>query len=135
MIDPESESAVRACADLVGRTGATKFEIGFLHDDVPSEEAGWYAHAQYRGARILVEDCRSPGDAATKLTHRILEGAKCRCGKLVALSPFGATAFYSGRTVDGQSWNYKDAESAGQCLWQLVGERWEPSCPEPEDRR
>jgi len=40
------EDALIAAADLVGRTGATGFEIGYLHDDVPAEKAGWYAHAQ-----------------------------------------------------------------------------------------
>ncbi len=41
------QDAVTACADLVGRTGATNFTIGYLHDDVPPDQAAWYAHAQF----------------------------------------------------------------------------------------
>lgn len=37
-----------ACVDLVGRCGAREFEIGYLHDDVPVAQAGWYASAFYR---------------------------------------------------------------------------------------
>lgn len=62
--------AVIACADLVGRAGATQFKLGYLHDDVPIEEAGWYAHAQYRGARITVDDRRSPSEAALAFAER-----------------------------------------------------------------
>src|SRR6202035_2515601 len=36
------EDAVKACADLVGRTGAKSFECGYLRDNVPAEQAGWY---------------------------------------------------------------------------------------------
>ena len=45
--------AVIACADLVGRTGAKEFQVGYLHDDVPVEQAGWYAHAQYQGCLFI----------------------------------------------------------------------------------
>jgi hypothetical protein len=34
---------------MAGRAGAREFEIGYLHDDVPLEDAGWYAHVQYQG--------------------------------------------------------------------------------------
>lgn len=97
--------AVIACADLVGRSGATNFKIGYLHDDVPLEEAGWYAHAQYRGARITAEDRRSPSEAALALAERLLRGAAGRCGKRVSLGDGGTG-----------------------CRWQLMGKRWEPGC-------
>lgn len=100
--------AVIACADLVGRAGATQFKLGYLHDDVPIEEAGWYAHAQYRGARITVDDRRSPSEAALAFAERLLRGAACRCGKTVTLN-------------DG---------SPG-CRWQLQGKRWQPGCDAP----
>lgn len=103
-----NDDVVIACADLVGRAGASGFEIGYLHDDVPVEEAGWYAHAQYRGARITVEDHRSPTGAALALAERLLSGATCRCRKPVTLS-------------------------GGQpgCRWRLAGQRWEPGCDAP----
>lgn len=100
-----NDDVVVACADLVNRTGAAGFEIGHLHDDVPVEEAAWYAHAQYLGARITVEDHRSPSGAALALAERLLSGATCRCRKPVTLS-------------DGQT----------GCRWRLVGRRWESGC-------
>lgn len=100
-----NEDVVVACADLVGRAGASGFEIAYLHDDVPVEEAGWYAVALFQGTRITVEDHRSPTAAALALAERMLAGAVCRCRKPVTLSD----------GVEG-------------CRWQLVGKRWEPGC-------
>lgn len=103
---PELNSdVIVACADLVGRAGARDFEIGYLHDDVPLEEAGWYATAGYKGARIMTDEHRSPDAAALALATRLLSGATCRCLKTVTLSD----------GVDG-------------CRWQLSGQRWEPGC-------
>jgi hypothetical protein len=100
-----NDDVVIACADLAGRAGASGFEIGYLHDDVPVAEAGWYAHAQYRGARITVEDHRSPTGAALALAERLLRGATCRCRRPVTLSD----------RIEG-------------CRWRLAGQRWEPGC-------
>jgi hypothetical protein len=100
--------AVVACADLVGRAGATDFQIGWIHDDVPIEEAGWYAHAQYRGARITAADRKSPSEAALGLAERLLRGAACRCGKQVTLGDAG-----------------------NGCRWRLSGKQWQPSCDVP----
>jgi hypothetical protein len=121
------EDAVLACIDLVGRTGATGFELGYLHDDVPVEEAGWYAHAQFEGARISVEDHRGPTEVAEALARRILAGARCRCGRLVALSGSGAVA-YDATMADGSRWTKKQARDAGQCRWTRQGARWEMGC-------
>lgn len=103
-----NEDAVLACADLVGRAGASEFKIGYLHDDVPTAEVGWYATAFYRGMRISADDHKSPTLAATALAERLLRGAMCRCRQPVALS--------DGR--DG-------------CRWRLVGAKWEPGCDAP----
>ncbi len=100
-----NEDVVLACVDLVGRAGAKGFEMGYVHDDVPVEEAGWYAHALYQGARLLVQDHRSPSAAALALAERILGGGTCRCGRPVAL-----------------------ADAAPGCRWRLAGKRWEPGC-------
>ncbi|GIF08692.1 hypothetical protein [Actinoplanes siamensis] len=105
MADYVNDDIVIACADLAGRAGATSFEIGYLHDDVPADEAGWYAHVQYRGARITAEDHRSPTGAALALAERLLRGATCRCRRPVTLS-----------------------DAAEGCRWRLVGQRWEPGC-------
>lgn len=103
-----SEDVVVACADLVGRAGARDFEIGSIHDDVPVEEAGWYATAKYQGARIQVQDHRSPSAAALALAERLLRGGMCRCGNPVAL-----------------------ADAQPGCRWRLMGKRWEPGCDAP----
>lgn len=102
-----NDDVVMACAALAGRAGASSFEMGYLHDDVPVEEAGWYATALYRGARISVDGHRSPTGAALALAERLLRGAMCRCTKPVTLS-----------------------DGAEGCRWRLVGARWEPGCDE-----
>lgn len=126
--DHLDEDALIACVDLVGRTGATGFQIGYLHDDVPADQAGWWAHAQYRGARLSAQDHKSPTDAADALARRLLEGAKCaHCGGLVALSDAGAVA-YESHLVDGTPWTVEQARAAGQCRWTRAGRRWERGC-------
>jgi hypothetical protein len=134
VIDPMLEDAVIACADLVGRTGARQLEIGYLHDDVPVEEAAWWASAKFRGARIQVDNHIHPAAAAMALAVKLLTGAKCRCGKLVALSGEGATVYRDATMADGSKFTAEQAVAAGQCRWRLTGQRWEPSCPEPASR-
>lgn len=112
MTNPMAGDAVVACADLVGRAGASGFEIGYLRDDVPVEEAGWYAQAIYQGARIMTDEHRSPTGAAMALAERLLAGAGCRCGRPVTLAD----------------------DQAGACRWTLMGKRWEPSCDAPSLR-
>ena len=124
-------AAVVAAADLVGRTGATGFEIGYLHDDVPPEQAAWYAHAQYRGARITAEDHASPGDAAEALAVQLLTGARCKCGRLVRLDADGAFAFRRPVMTDGTTWTAELAAAAGQCKWTRLGARWDSECGAP----
>lgn len=126
---------VIACADLVGRSGARQFQIGYLHEDVPMESAGWYAHAMFRGVRITAQDQSGPAQAAMALAEKVLTGAKCRCGRLVALRPDGAVAFRKTHMADGSEWTAAEAAKAGQCRWRLAGDKWEPSCPVPADRR
>lgn len=87
MTDDYDEDALFAGADLVNRSGAKSFEVGYLHDDVPSEKAAWWAKAQYAGAVITVEGHRGPVEAVEALARRILAGGMCaHCNKTVALS-------------------------------------------------
>lgn len=106
-----SGDVIVACADLAGRAGASGFEIGYLRDDVPVQDAGWYAHVNYRGARLMVEEHRSPSAAALALAERILAGAQCRCRRPV--------------TMD---------DSRQGCRWRLSSKRWEPGCDVPPVR-
>jgi hypothetical protein len=133
-LDPSQLPAVIACVDLVGRSGARNFEIGYLHDNVPVDQAAWYAHAQYRGGRITAQDHTGPEQAATALAMRLLTGAKCRCGKLATLIPGEAFAFTAAHTSDGAEWNADQAAAAGQCHWRLIDATWQPSCPTPPGR-
>lgn len=122
------EERLIAAVDLVGRTGAKGFEFGHLHDDVPVEDADWYAFARYAGARITVEHHRHPVDAAEALAVKLLTGGKCKCGKLVALESDGAVAFRRPVMTDGSAFPIEEARRAGQCLWRRDGRRWVPGC-------
>jgi hypothetical protein len=125
------EDEILACTNLIGRTGARNITLGYLNHNVPVAEADWWASAQYQGAHIKVEHHTSPVEACRALTARVLTGAKCRCGRLVALSLDGAIAF-NGTLVDGSTWTVEQARKAGQCLWQRRGKQWDSSCPEPK---
>ncbi len=101
------QDALIAAVDLVGRSGATDCEIGWLHDDVPIEEAGWYATATYRGAKLTAEDHRGPVEAAEALGRRVLKGGTCaHCHKPVSLN----------------------AVSSNVCRWTRMGSRWKRGC-------
>ena len=120
--------AVKACADLVGRTGAKSFECGYLHDDVPAEQAGWYATAVFRGTKITAEDKPSPAEACDELAMRLLSGAQCQhCRKLAALSADGAVA-RDVTLVGGKKWTAEEQAAAGLCHWRRIGDRWERGC-------
>jgi hypothetical protein len=121
--------AVKACADLVGRTGARSFECGYLRDGVPVAQAGWYATAVFKGAKIIAEDKASPAEACDALAVKLLSGAQCQhCKGLVALGGDGAFAYRSAVLVTGQRWDAADAAKAPQCRWTRTGARWERGC-------
>lgn len=122
------EDALVAAADLVGRTGATRFEVGYLDEDATVAEARWYAHAQFEGARVTVEEQPGPVEAAEGLARRLLTGARCRCGGVVALSSAGGTFFRGARMADGTQWREGAARAAGPCRWTREGARWYGAC-------
>lgn len=134
------EDALLAAVDLVGRSGATNFEVGWLNDeDDPAyleRGAEWWCKAQYRGARLTVEGFDRPDHAAEALALKILKGGKCRCGRLVRLAGADAAFAYSDVDMaDGTHWTAQEAAAAGQCEWRRVGKKWEPSCPKPGPNR
>lgn len=134
-LPPELNDRLIAAVDLVGRSGAREFEAGYLHDDVPLEEADWWASALYKGTKIQVEHEKSPIDAAEALAFRILTGSKCNhCQKLVALSDDGAFAFIDAHLIDGTEWKAKDVARLGQCRWRRVGDRWVRGCEQQQQR-
>jgi hypothetical protein len=123
------EDAVKACADLVGRTGARSFECGYLREGVPVELAGWFATAMFKGMKVTAEDKASPAEACDALAVKLLSGAQCQhCKGLVSLSGGGAFAFRKATLVTGQRWDAEDAAKAPQCRWTRTGARWERGC-------
>ncbi|WP_018502917.1 hypothetical protein [Parafrankia discariae] len=122
---------ILATANLVGRTGARGFEVGHLDDDPTNPR--WWASAEYKSARIIADDHPTPEAAAEGLARRLLTGARCRCGRLTALSPDGAVAV-DATMADGTRWTVEQARQAGQCLWVRDGPQWNPSCPPPAGR-
>ena len=140
-----ADARLAAAVALIGHTGARELEYGYLHDHVPIRQAGWWASATYRGAKISVEDQLGPLPALEALAVRLLTGARCQwCQGLVALSSAGAIAYPGAAMADGSRTPETEEEIAalGQCLWRLSGARWEPGClhgqstaPEaPQDR-
>lgn len=97
----QDDDAVVAAADLVGRSGATGFEIGYNREGVPVEQADWWASAHYSGARITIEHRTSPVEAADALARRLLDRAQCQfCGQLIGYG----------------------------CKWSRHGAEWQPRC-------
>lgn len=106
--DYANEDAVVAAYELAGRGGAIDFEIGYLRDDVPVEDAGWYAKARWNGRSLTAEHHRSPTAAANALAGKILHKAMCKCGRPVSVT-----------------------DDITGCRWTLHGKRWEPGCDAP----
>lgn len=114
MVDLPNDDRILAATDLIGRTGATALEVGYLHDDMPADQADWWASAQYRGTKILVEHHRSPGGALDALLVRLLDGATCRwCGRLVT--------------------NRKAVSKRRYCRYRRNGDRYERGCTDTHD--
>lgn len=108
------EDAFFAALDLIGRAGARQTEFGYLNEEVPVEEADWWAKAQYRGARVMVEHHRGPVEAVEALARRLLSGGMCtHCQRGIALS----------------------GESPDFCRWTRVGRKWERGCRETHTER
>jgi hypothetical protein len=121
----DAEDAVKACADLVGRTGARQFECGYISDDPPHR---WYATAVFKGAKITAEDRGSPAEACDKLAARLLTGAQCQhCKKLVTLDARGAMA-RDATLIDGREWTAEEQAKAGLCHWTRPGDKWMRGC-------
>lgn len=108
MPDLVGQERIIAAVDLAGRAGARMLEFGYLHDDVPVDQAGWWAHATWQGARLMVDDQPGPAEALEALAARILTGAQCQgCRRPVTLD---------------------DPAPAGACHWYRTGARWTRAC-------
>ena len=102
------EDALVAAIDLVGRSGARDVEIGYLHEGVPLDQAGWYATATYKGAKLIADDHKDPVAASEALARRILDGGQCaHCRKPIALG---------------------GPPDPAVCRWTRRGPRWVRAC-------
>jgi hypothetical protein len=136
------QDAVIAAADLADRAGARSLTVGWdcphapdADDEHACEQVTWHATAQFKGTRVTVERHPGPVEAVEALARRLLTGARCRCGKLVALSDEGAWVDPGGTLLDGTRLTPKQAKRMGQCRWTRRGKRWEPGCNAPPIRR
>ena len=103
---PMAMPIVLAAADLTERSGALAFEVGYA--DALNL---WYAEAKYGDMGSLTQFGATPQGAAWQLCIRILTGAQCACGRVVALQgPYDPTE---------------------QCLWTLKGDKWQRPCDAP----
>lgn len=128
-LKPDDNDRLIAAVDLVGRSGARNFEVGYLHDDVPAIQAAWWASARYKGTIIMVENEPDPWSAAEHLAVKLLTGGQCQgCGGLVALEELGGFAFFNATLVDGRSWTALEAVEAGLCRWERKGDKWIAGC-------
>lgn len=128
---PTMDDRFTAAVRLVGNTGAKTLEVGYLHDNVPAEQAAWWATAAYQGAKVGVENHAGPAEAIEALAEKLLTGARCQwCAGLVALSTAGAVAYPGCVMADGSRMpgSREEIAALGQCLWGRNGARWEPGC-------
>jgi hypothetical protein len=115
MSPPEPTAAVVAVADLVGRSGGRRFEIGYLDDD--PDRPDWWATVTYDGAKLTAERHATPSAAADALARLILEGGRCtHCGHTVTLRRANA-----GRAP-------RRTNAPRQCRWRRIGDRWVRGC-------
>lgn len=121
-----------AALDVVGRTGARQLDIGYLHDNVPPEDAAWYAKVTYQGARVVEENHASPAAALEALAVKLLTGGMCNhCKGLVALSRAGGVFYPDTPHPDGSVLTEAQARARPLCHWRRVGQRWVRGCERP----
>lgn len=113
------DAEMLAAVELVQRSGATEFEVGYL-DDNPANPR-WWAKAQYRGARLQVDEHPTPSAAAHALAARILEGGKCTtCGLTITTADEIERQAAAGFSPGGD-----------MCQWARFGRHWIAGCVDP----
>lgn len=132
-LGPEAEAVLNAAIDLFVRCGASEFNFGYLHEDVPPEDADWYAYVGFRGSRITVEHERGPVEALDALAARVLDGGMCTtCHRINTTSPDGVVVRDTVNVHDGSKMSQDQAAANvrrnGACHWVRDGERWYSGC-------
>jgi len=126
---PAHDEALIASVDMIGRTGARQLQFGFANDSAETvAEADWWASAYYRGARIMVQHETDALAAVAGLVRKLLQGAYCKCGRVVTLYEHWATVGNK-EVLHGRGfWSKQEQVNAGSCRWSRRGARWESSC-------
>jgi hypothetical protein len=115
---------VVACADLAARGGAIDFKIGYfdnLDPDGAPLAAGlpaklWFAEVEWSGTQLSTENHPTAAAAADAMALKLLDGARCRCGKVIVVESESPTA-----TPKQRMW----------CYWRRHNARWRPGCTAP----
>lgn len=134
------EDALTAAVRVIGSSGATQTDIGYLHDDVPIDKASWWATAVYRGMKLTVENRASPVEAAEALARLVLRNAMCaHCRRTVTLDGESTPSTgplttrqqrreMSRRIKESGDFSDSDQRVDGWCRWTRVGAEWKRGC-------
>lgn len=74
MNDTERQERLGAVADIIGRTGATGFQIRYTDDETPTV---WVAVAEFGDIGWETDSGRDPFEAAFRLAERLVDGGIC----------------------------------------------------------
>lgn len=84
MYNPKEDPRFVAAVDLIGRTGASEFQIRYSDDESPTV---WFAVAKY-GLKAECDAALDPGMAVMRLAERLIDGGQCtHCHKPTGLDP------------------------------------------------
>jgi hypothetical protein len=131
-VNAGGEDAIAAALDLAKRSGWRSVEIGYKREGTATWRAGWYVTAiMANGHPVHLGDYASPVEAADALAEHILTGAKCRCGKPVAIGDRPARLLLPTTHLDGTTWGPDAVRELGTCRWRREGARWDSTCGAP----
>jgi len=66
-----------AAVDMIGRTGAQTFRIGYSDEDDGPPVVVWYAVAQWVGDRAEAAGALDPLTAVLRLAEQVIDGGEC----------------------------------------------------------
>lgn len=132
-LDPDARQVLNASIDLFIRCGASEFDFGYLHENVRSQDADWYAYVAFRGTRITIEHQRGPIEALDALAARLLDGGMCTtCTRICTTRPDGVVVRATVDIHNGSKVSQEEAAANvrrnGACHWVRDGERWYSGC-------
>lgn len=114
-MSPVDERRLIEAVEMVGRCGASEFQVGYFVDDPAPGTANWWASAKFRKGTMVTEPQMSPAHAAENLAAILRNGATCAwCGRRI-------------------SWGDRPGKGAKACWWRKVGGRWERGCPRRDE--